>query len=140
MKAKKFIFSIPPSVNKIYKRGSRGVFLSNEAKAWKHEMILRNKRFVGEGFGKVQLKAMMYYFPASYREECVRDIDNLLKITLDTLQEMRVFDNDNQICDLHIRRFHYSPPGCLSIFLKPVLNIPNLEIKDIENAKYIDEF
>lgn len=140
LRAKKFVFSTPPSVNKIYRRNSNGVFLSREAKAWKEEMIFRNKRFVGDGFGKSLLKVLMYYFPSSSRDEKVRDIDNLLKISLDTLQEIGCFDNDNQICDLRIRRFHCSPPGCLSIFIKTVNSIPNMDIKDIENAKYIDEF
>jgi len=123
---KKFIFSTPPSVNSIYRRNSRGVFLSKEAKAWKNEMILRSKRFVGKGFGEIDIRVSMYYFPASSRDERVRDIDNLLKITLDTLQEMRCFDNDNQICDLRIRRFHFSPPGCISIYIKPSREFPSI--------------
>src|SRR5580692_6943604 len=67
------------------------------------------KRIVGDlevpGFGSERLEVVIRAYPPDLRN---RDLDNLLKSCLDALQEAKLFDDDEQIDDLHIIR------GCLS--------------------------
>jgi len=47
-----------------------------------------------------------------------RDLDNMQKIILDSLQACRVFENDFQIDDLRIKRLHVEPPGCVDVCIQ----------------------
>lgn len=47
-----------------------------------------------------------------------RDLDNLLKAPLDALEHAGVYDDDNQVYDLRIRRGIVQKPGFLSIIIE----------------------
>jgi crossover junction endodeoxyribonuclease RusA len=47
-----------------------------------------------------------------------RDLDNLLKATLDAMQHAGLYDDDSQIDSLKITRGPVEKPGCLRITLE----------------------
>jgi Holliday junction resolvase RusA-like endonuclease len=49
-----------------------------------------------------------------------RDIDNLLKCTLDSLEHARVFADDSQVDELYIERGEVTPGGALAIEIQSV--------------------
>ncbi|CAM3032208.1 RusA family crossover junction endodeoxyribonuclease [Dichelobacter nodosus] len=102
----KALLPMPPSVNHYYRRRGSHVYLSDEARVFRRDVILKtigkipnkNKRW----FGKEQRLAMtVTLYPTNRRSF---DIDNRLKALLDVLQEIGVYHNDNQIDDLRVVR------------------------------------
>lgn len=92
------IDSLPPSINHAYSRGRRGIFKTAEAKAWQEEAALRLRlaRTRREAYAsKVEVRISM--FKGDRRE---RDLDNLLKLTMDAIQDSEVIKNDKQVYSL----------------------------------------
>ncbi len=93
-----FILPLPPSVNKIYKRGYfGGVQLTEEARIFK--AIVWAKLF-GLGPVKPPVEVWIEMVVVNNRK---RDIDNVLKLTLDALSDSLGFD-DNDILSLHLEK------------------------------------
>lgn len=108
----------PPSVNH-YKRVGRTVhtksgkrfqirvntaqtnkFLADvQAQAWKEGV---------KSFGSATISVKVLVFPPDKRK---RDLDNILKVLLDSLQNGGLFDNDHQIARLHVERKSIIPKG-----------------------------
>ena len=91
----------PPSVNTYW--GFRGShrYLTARAKVFK-EMV--NTAYVRSGlepFSDARLKVCIELYPPDRR---VRDIDNVVKSTLDALCQCGVFTDDGQIDVLHVTR------------------------------------
>lgn len=87
--------SLPPSINHAYYHGKRGTFKTAEAKAWQERAAyeLARARSCDEVYkGRVEVRISA--FKGDWRE---RDLDNLMKLTMDAIQDSGVIRNDNQI-------------------------------------------
>ena len=88
-----------PSINTTYRRNERGVFKSKNVK--EYQKIIKTYALVSMKNNKQQL----FITPLEieiifYVKNIQRDLDNMLKATLDALQGI-VFRNDNQIMIIH---------------------------------------
>ena len=61
-----------------------------------------------------------------------RDLDNLTKSTLDAIQHAGVYEDDSQICDLHIRKCGLKAGGEI------VVRISSAETKDADHDRAKD--
>lgn len=103
----------PPSVNKLWRVWNRRIILSTEARDYK-----RTIKQLYYTWDKVnldgRLKILINAFPPDKRD---RDLDNLLKITLDSLQGAGLFKNDSKFDDVHILRNKTVKGGILEVYI-----------------------
>lgn len=113
---KQFSFSLPypPSVNNIYSRSKYGVFLKEKVKEYRKQILFSFKNKVVK-FGNEKVSVHIQVFPPDKRK---RDLDNLLKVTLDSLQLLKIIEDDNQIDELHICRGNVLKDGKVNICTK----------------------
>ncbi len=92
------IDSTPPTVNQAYKKYRNRVVLSNRAKEFKRHVF----DLLPEGYnmlkGPVKLDITLYF-----KDRRKRDIDNYLKILLDSMKNV-YFEDDDQIIELCVRK------------------------------------
>lgn len=106
-------FPIGLSVNNMYKIGNNNFYVKKEAKDYKHMvylMLLKEFRYKDQ-----PLSFSMEVYPPDNR---IRDLDNLLKLVLDSLQYAHVIDNDCNIHDLYVTKKNTVKDGLLKISLK----------------------
>lgn len=91
----------PPSVNH-YTRASRhgGRYLSKEALAFKQETHRRVAPFAPQSPSENRLVVKVVF---GFKDARKRDLDNYLKVTLDSLQNI-IFADDSQIDVLLVKR------------------------------------
>ena len=91
----------PPSVNTYWGfKGSRR-FLTSRAKSFKSIVNNEFLRSGHQGFAEQRLQITIELYPPDRR---IRDIDNVVKSTLDALCQSGVFTDDGQIDVLHVER------------------------------------
>lgn len=103
------------TINAIYSPKQQGIYLKEKAKIYKHAVyyeLLNIKKF---NENKLNLHVKM--FPPDNR---IRDIDNILKIVLDSLQYAKLYNNDHQIVKLLVEKMPPKKKGLLEIFVKQV--------------------
>lgn len=90
----------PPTMNRYWRHVGAKVLISAEGRAYRETV---GGIVVEQGCPSVKgrVRVMVYAFVPDRRQ---RDLDNLLKATLDALQKASVYENDSQIDDLHIIR------------------------------------
>jgi crossover junction endodeoxyribonuclease RusA len=66
---------------------------------------------------KARLSLKIKAYPPDRR---VRDIDNILKIAIDSLQQAGVYENDGQIDRIYIERGLSHPPGYIDIEIEEI--------------------
>lgn len=106
----------PPSVNHYWRHTEKGHYISTEGKKYRHLVCLYclNKR---NKFGKNdRLSVSISAYPPDKRK---RDLDNLFKSLLDSLQYAQVYHDDNQIDQLMIQRHPF-------LFSKVLVMVDNL--------------
>lgn len=127
--------SIPlaPSINAYYrsvvmgkgKKASVRVLISAEGRLYQSVVALSLMRQLGPGWttltGPIQVEMDIYM------ERRGSDADNRAKACLDALQEAGVFDNDKQICDLHLRRFYDRDNSHIDIRIKTETNLAKID-------------
>lgn len=91
----------PPSVNTYW--GFRGShrYLTARAKTFKDMVQAEYVRSGLDSFSNARLSVTIQLYPPDRR---VRDIDNVVKSTLDALCQAGVFEDDGQIDVLHVTR------------------------------------
>ena len=93
-----FIDSVPPSVNHSYRAYRGRVVLSARAREFKEKVA----KSLGEAFnkitGKVKLDVTFHF-----KDKRKRDIDNYLKVLLDSLKGL-AFEDDDQIYELTVKK------------------------------------
>jgi len=114
----------PPSANKVWRTGRGVTFLSKEATAFRKEVAL-----VILGLSLQERSEMPFcdaltvsirVYPPDKRQ---RDIDNLLKPTLDALEHAGVYVNDNLIECLTIKRLDVAKPGFIEVDIFPTQDL-----------------
>ena len=95
----------PPSVNRYWRSVGGKVLISREGREYRKAVVRKVsqlKPLTGP------LKVTLLARPPDRRR---RDMDNLMKATLDSLAHANVYEDDSQIDDLRIKRGHVSPHG-----------------------------
>lgn len=108
----------PPTVNKIWRTTKKGkVYLIKTVKNFRKEVhyLVFNKT----KFGKNKLRVEIKIFPPDNRK---RDIDNLVKSTLDALQKANIFEDDFQIHQLYIEKSTNFQNGKITVLIKDIEN------------------
>jgi len=108
----------PPSANR-YWRSFRGrMIVSKEAKDY---IKLVNSLYPEFGESTVyrteemlhgSIAAEFNFYPPDRRK---RDLDNLLKISIDSMMKTGLFKDDSQIDELYVRRREVVKDGCLEV-------------------------
>lgn len=107
------VYPVGLSVNHMYVISSKKVFLKKEAVAYKKYVYftLANQ----PKFKDVPLSVTLDIYPPDKRK---RDLDNVLKLVLDSLQYSQVIDNDCNIYELHVTKKSIVKDGLLKISIK----------------------
>lgn len=100
----------PPSVNHYwYTNGSRR-FIGKKGIEYREHVYMRAFGLTKTKIGPLRIEIKAY--PPDKRK---RDLDNILKSLLDALEHAKVYENDNQINELLIKRQEIQKPGRLTI-------------------------
>ncbi len=91
----------PPSVNHYWRRCGNRYFISQQGCKYRTEVINICQEYKGNYSKHNKLKVLINAFPPDRRK---RDLDNILKSLLDSLQYAQVYEDDNQIDHLSIIR------------------------------------
>lgn len=119
----KLTLPFPPSVNtywttRVIKKGSRAissVFLSDRGREYKKAVFVAAHRQNAANHNlKKSLAVMCHFYMPDNRQ---RDLDNYLKALLDAMADCKVYINDCQIDDLHLKRKDVAPPGRVEIWI-----------------------
>jgi crossover junction endodeoxyribonuclease RusA len=120
----------PPSINHYYRRCRGMIFISEEGMQFRADVLDAWQRQTGDvTFGHWRLLALR--LTAVFPDDIERDLDNLLKATLDALQHAGAYRNDAKIKLLIVEQGRVEKPGWLdlTIGLKPGSNQQNLLFK-----------
>ena len=106
----------PPTVNTYWRHrfinGMPRVYVTQKGQKYRETSVLQlMEQDVVRGI-KDRVSVMVNAYPPDHRR---RDIDNILKVVLDCLQEYGVFEDDEQIDILTVRRRTVSKPGYVEI-------------------------
>ncbi len=103
----------PPSTNTYYRMVNNRMLISEKGRAYRKNVLAacmeQLKRFPNLS-GRLSIK-----ITAAAPDKRRRDLDNMLKATLDSLQHAGVYLDDSQVDDLQIIRSDVSKPGYLDI-------------------------
>lgn len=91
----------PPSVNHYWRHTKKGHYISNEGKSYRFSvyfLCLKYKNIIPDD---ARLSISVEAFPPDRRK---RDLDNLFKSLLDSLQNCGIYKDDGQIDKLSIER------------------------------------
>jgi crossover junction endodeoxyribonuclease RusA len=103
----------PPSVNSYWRRAGSRMHISHEGRAYRASvaervMLARAERRVHGEPAEILTGRLRVKLTAAPPDRRARDLDNILKSTLDSLEHAQVFVSDSQIDDLRIVR---EPPN-----------------------------
>ena len=104
----------PPSVNHYWGRRGNRVFLSKRGRLFREEVIYRLKGL--PSFTK-DVRVDIFWHPPDNRR---RDIDNIIKPTLDALQHGGVYEDDSQIVSLLVKKLACCSGGKVVILVEEV--------------------
>jgi len=109
----KITLPYPPSVNNYWKSRWTGKFIQHyitpDGRAFRQDVIRRLHDW-DMILGPITLAVEV--FPPDRRK---RDLDNVLKALLDSMEHAGVFENDSQIVDLHVVKRDPAPPGRVEV-------------------------
>lgn len=91
----------PPSVNRYWRRRGNRYFVSTEGQKFRHNVEVICSDFSHKFDEKDRLSIEIAAYPPDKRR---RDLDNVLKALLDSLQHVGIYHDDNQIDEIHIIR------------------------------------
>ena len=104
----------PPSINHYYLHTSNSVILGAKGKKYRRDAILLLRKYKGHFDVSKKLHVVINVFPPDKRK---RDLDNLTKCLLDSLQHAGIYVDDNQIDWLSIIRRNQIPNGSVQIWI-----------------------
>jgi crossover junction endodeoxyribonuclease RusA len=107
----KFELPYPPSINHYYLRTSSGVMIGAKGRKYRHDVALLLSKY-RDFYSDKRLHVVIDAYPPDKRK---RDIDNILKCSIDSMQHARLFYDDNQIDKLTVIRRHSIEFGRLEV-------------------------
>ncbi len=109
----------PPSVNRYWRHNKRGhTYVTKEGEAYRHEAgWLGRQAMTGRRPFACEVSIEFEAFPPDHRK---RDLDNVLKATLDAMEHAGVYGNDYQVADLRIMRREVRPRGLIRATIRPL--------------------
>ena len=110
----KFELPYPPSINHYYLHTSKGVILGVKGKKYRRDAILLLNKYKGHFDSSKRLNVVINVFPPDKRK---RDLDNIIKCLLDSLQHAEIYVDDNQIDWISIVRRNQVLNGCVQIWI-----------------------
>lgn len=92
---------LPPSVNRYWRKCPRGMFITQEGKDFRQRVaeIVAEHNAIKFGTSRLFMAVRI-----SMRDRRASDLDNRLKALNDALEHAGVFDDDEQIDELHVTR------------------------------------
>lgn len=104
-----FTLPMPPSANRYWRRGGNSTYVSDEAQEYKdavsRQVSAVGKREGGKRVGPLEpLAGEIAVTVRVYRARRSGDLDNRLKVLLDSLQGV-AYVSDSQIVEIHAERF-----------------------------------
>ena len=109
----RFELPYPPSINHYYLRTATGVILGAKGKSYRRDAALLLHKFRGACKDR-RLSVTINVFPPDKRK---RDIDNILKCVLDSLEHANVYENDNNIDMLTVIRRQCVLNGSIQVWI-----------------------
>ncbi len=91
----------PPTINHYYMRTAKGVIINKKGREYRKTAFYLCREFQGSFSEEDRLSLFIAAYPPDKRR---RDLDNIFKVCLDSLQFAKVFPNDYQISELSIKR------------------------------------
>lgn len=109
-----------PSVNHYYRHVGHRVLVSKDGRNYRERVALRiQNENLDTLTGDVELRIQLY--PPDNRR---RDVDNVLKVILDTLTIGKLYQDDSQVRRLAVEKLQPMPPdGLIIIRIKEIENI-----------------
>lgn len=91
----------PPSTNRYWRHWKGRTLLSRDGRAYREEAVRAVNQARVDGIGARRCRVTVnVYMPDARR----RDVDNVLKASLDALSAARVYEDDSQIVRLTVER------------------------------------
>ena len=84
---------LPTTTNHTYGQRGKIRFMYKEAREWKNLATMKFRYYKG-----VKPTAVTIRFYLKFR----RDLDGSLKLILDSMQDAQVFENDNDVLEMHL--------------------------------------
>ena len=109
----RFELPYPPSINHYYMHTSTGVILGAKGKSYRRDASFLLHRYRG-ACGDKRLSVTINVYPPDKRK---RDLDNLLKCLLDSMQYAQVYNDDNQIDMLTVIRRDTVKNGLIAVWI-----------------------
>ena len=114
---------MPPSANRYWRYVNGKVLKSKQARDYIKTIgdlwMVYKAQKKAKAFGKDQrLQIYIQVFPPN---RIRRDLDNLLKVLMDSLEKAGLFTNDEQIDDIRIMRMEIYPGGKMVICLRELI-------------------
>ena len=107
----------PPSINHYWRHVGKKVLIS--AKGRQYRRMIQELAVVERWptFGGKRLRVQILAYPPDKRR---RDLDNMLKVTLDSLQHAGIYTDDSQIDDLRISRGLHDGSGEMIVSIEGI--------------------
>src|SRR5437762_9311330 len=118
---KKMTFSLPfpPSINNYYSRSYNGVYINKRGKDYTDLVLWTMRDKIGFSFGDSRISVKIDLYAPDKRR---RDLDNILKCTLDVMQKLLIYKDDSQIDELMIsRKSVLTKDGKLDIYIEEII-------------------
>jgi Holliday junction resolvase RusA-like endonuclease len=123
------IYSLPPSVNSVWRYANGTVHKPEKAKAWQTEFAigLKNRRqYAGTPYEGDACYLLLIFSRARGN----RDIDNMIKCAQDALAEGHVIENDKQVQEFRVRRI-FGEQNATEMFVWAGARLPEKECRRI---------
>lgn len=110
----RFELPYPPSINHYYLRTSTGVIIGAKGNKYRRDVgfILHQHK---KACGDKKIAVTINLFPPDKRK---RDIDNILKCLLDSMEHANIYENDNQIDMLTVIRRNQIQNGAVHVWIR----------------------
>lgn len=112
----------PPTANTYWRRRGNRYFISKDGMDYRQATIFHCHKHRNAFTDKQRLRVVIDAFPPDKRR---RDLDNICKCLLDSLQHAKVYEDDSQIDELIIRRRH-------SGFGEVLVTIEEISVQPVE--------